>query len=69
MLFDGIARHSPEGVAFKRQSEEKGYKRAIFDRDNNSGSAVDDEKYPNGSREVADVVAKLLTSHIRTSKL
>ena len=67
MLFDGIARHSPEGVAFKRQSEEHGYKRAIHDRDHHRGAAVNDEQ--NGSKQVADVVSKLLTSHLRTSKL
>lgn len=32
-LFDGIARHSPEGVWFKRLSEEKGFKEAIQQRD------------------------------------
>ena len=32
-LFDGIARHSPEGVHFKQRSEEVGFKRAISERD------------------------------------
>jgi enoyl-CoA hydratase len=32
-LFDGIARHTPEGVAFKTRAEEAGFKQAIKDRD------------------------------------
>ncbi|MCE9521016.1 MAG: crotonase/enoyl-CoA hydratase family protein [Alphaproteobacteria bacterium] len=32
-LFDGIARHSPEGVWFKRLAEEKGFKEAVRERD------------------------------------
>ena len=32
-LFDGITRHSPEGLAFKRRSEEKGWKHAVDERD------------------------------------
>lgn len=32
-LFDGIARHTPEGVAFKRRAEEVGFKRAVQERD------------------------------------
>ncbi len=32
-LFDGIARHSPEGVWFKQRAEEKGFKEAIRERD------------------------------------
>ena len=32
-LLDGIARHSPEGIAFKRRSENMGWKRAVKDRD------------------------------------
>jgi enoyl-CoA hydratase len=32
-LFDGIARHSPEGVWFKRLAEEKGFKEAVHARD------------------------------------
>ena len=33
-LFDGIARHSPEGVAFKRRAETSGWKKAVKERDN-----------------------------------
>ncbi len=32
-LFDGIARHSPEGVAWKKRAEEIGWKRAVEERD------------------------------------
>jgi hypothetical protein len=32
-LFDGIARHSPEGMAFKRQAETAGWKTAVKERD------------------------------------
>ncbi|CAF1080665.1 unnamed protein product [Adineta ricciae] len=32
-LFDGIARHSPEGMAFKRRSETVGWKTAVKERD------------------------------------
>ena len=32
-LFDGIARHTPEGVAFKDRAEEVGFKKAVQERD------------------------------------
>jgi enoyl-CoA hydratase len=32
-LFDGIARHTPEGVAFKARAEEVGFKQAVKERD------------------------------------
>ena len=32
-IFDGITRHSPEGMAFKRRSEQVGWKEAVRDRD------------------------------------
>jgi enoyl-CoA hydratase len=32
-IFDGITRHSPEGMAFKRRAEEVGWKRAVRERD------------------------------------
>ncbi len=32
-LFDGIARHSPEGLHFKQRAEEAGFKQAVFERD------------------------------------
>lgn len=33
-LFDGITRHSPEGVAFKQRAEEVGFQQAVKERDN-----------------------------------
>ena len=39
-LFDGITRHSPEGMAFKRRAEKVGFKRAVAERD--SGAALDE---------------------------
>jgi len=32
-LFDGIARHTPEGMAFKARAERVGFKRAVQERD------------------------------------
>ena len=32
-IFDGISRHSPEGLNFKKMSEEKGWKAAVKERD------------------------------------
>ncbi len=32
-VFDGITRHSPEGLAFKRRSEGQGWKQAVRERD------------------------------------
>jgi len=32
-IFDGITRHSPEGMAFKRRAEEVGWKQAVDERD------------------------------------
>lgn len=41
-LFDGIARHSPEGVAFKARAEEAGFKQAVAERD--SGKPIPGSK-------------------------
>jgi enoyl-CoA hydratase/carnithine racemase len=38
-LFDGITRHSPEGMAFKHRAEDVGFKQAVKERD--SGAALD----------------------------
>ena len=32
-LFDGISRHSPEGLNFKQRTESKGWKQAVEERD------------------------------------
>jgi enoyl-CoA hydratase len=41
-LFDGMARHSPEGVWFKQRTEEVGFKQAVAERD--SGDPVPGSK-------------------------
>ena len=41
-LFDGIARHTPEGVWFKRRAEEVGFKQAVAERD--SGDPIPGRK-------------------------
>jgi hypothetical protein len=40
-LFDGVARHSPEGVWFKRRAEEVGFKQAVKERDSGAPIAPD----------------------------
>ena len=35
-LFDGIARHSPEGINFKKRAETFGWKQAVQERDQGS---------------------------------
>jgi enoyl-CoA hydratase len=37
-LFDGMARHTPEGVAFKARAEAVGFKQAVKERD--SGDSI-----------------------------
>jgi enoyl-CoA hydratase len=32
-IFDGMTRHTPEGVAFKERCEEVGFKQAVAERD------------------------------------
>ena len=39
-LFDGITRHSPEGMAFKHRAEAVGFKQAVKERD--SGRPLDE---------------------------
>jgi enoyl-CoA hydratase len=41
-LFDGIARHSPEGIWFKKRAEEVGFKQAVSERD--SGEPIPGSK-------------------------
>jgi enoyl-CoA hydratase len=43
-LFDGMARHSPEGVAFKERCEEVGWEQAVAERD--EGTLLEDEAEP-----------------------
>lgn len=40
-LFDGITRHSPEGLWFKRRAEEVGFKQAVRERDGGAPIAPD----------------------------
>jgi enoyl-CoA hydratase len=40
-LFDGITRHSPEGLWFKRRAEEVGFKQAVLERDGGEPIAPD----------------------------
>jgi enoyl-CoA hydratase len=40
-LFDGIARHSPEGLWFKQRAEEVGFARAVKERDSGDPIAPD----------------------------
>jgi enoyl-CoA hydratase len=42
-LFDGITRHSPEGIRFKQRAEEVGFKQAVAERD--SGDPIPGSKY------------------------
>ena len=37
-IFDGMTRHNPPGVAFKRRSEQVGFKQAVAERD--SGAPI-----------------------------
>jgi enoyl-CoA hydratase len=41
-LFDGMARHTPEGVCFKERAEEVGFKQAVAERD--SGDPIPGSK-------------------------
>jgi enoyl-CoA hydratase len=41
-LFDGIARHTPEGIWFKRRAEQLGFKQAVAERD--SGDPIPGSK-------------------------
>ncbi len=47
-LFDGITRHSPEGLWFKKRAEEVGFKQAVRERDGGAPVA------PDASRPLAD---------------
>ncbi len=40
-LFDGITRHSPEGVWFKQRAEQVGFKQAVSERDSGEPIAAD----------------------------
>lgn len=42
-LFDGITRHSPEGVNFKTRSEQAGWRRAVQERDDGTWDWTENE--------------------------
>ena len=43
-VFDGITRHSPEGLAFKRRAESVGWKRAVKERDSGTYDWTEDRE-------------------------
>lgn len=45
-FFDGVARHSPEGVWFKQRAEAVGFKQAVAERDSGAPIAAEAEKPP-----------------------
>lgn len=45
-LFDGITRHSPEGIWFKKRAEEVGFKQAVKERDSGDPIAPDVSRKP-----------------------
>ena len=50
-LFDGISRHSPEGVHFKQRSESVGWKQAVGERDDGSFDWSQNEFFSDPSEE------------------
>ena len=44
-VFDGITRHSPEGIHFKRRAETHGWKQAVRERDAGSYDWTDDRPF------------------------
>jgi enoyl-CoA hydratase len=49
-LFDGITRHSPEGMNFKERSETKGWKQAVRERDEGTFDWTRNEEIPKSNR-------------------
>lgn len=49
-IFDGITRHSPEGINFKTRSEEAGWKQAVAERDDGTWDWTRNEPLPRGNR-------------------
>ena len=49
-IFDGITRHSPEGLNFKARSEEMGWKRAVQERDEGTFDWTRNQVLPKGNR-------------------
>ncbi|WP_146346512.1 crotonase/enoyl-CoA hydratase family protein [Falsiphaeobacter marinintestinus] len=49
-IFDGITRHSPEGINFKTRSEEVGWKQAVSERDQGTWDWTANEELPRRNR-------------------
>lgn len=49
-IFDGITRHSPEGVNFKRRSQDMGWKHTVEERDQGTFDWTTNEPIPKPSR-------------------
>ena len=49
-IFDGITRHSPEGMNFKARSESVGWKQAVRDRDEGTFDWTRNEEIPKSNR-------------------
>lgn len=49
-IFDGITRHSPEGIAFKTRAEEMGWKHAVQERDQGTYDWTRGEEIPKRNR-------------------
>ncbi|MEX0318960.1 MAG: crotonase/enoyl-CoA hydratase family protein [Ruegeria sp.] len=49
-IFDGITRHSPEGINFKTRSEEVGWKQAVAERDQGTFDWTANEEIPRRNR-------------------
>ncbi|MCU9838708.1 crotonase/enoyl-CoA hydratase family protein [Ruegeria sp. WL0004] len=49
-IFDGITRHSPEGIHFKERAEAVGWKQAVDERDQGTWDWTANEAIPKGNR-------------------
>jgi len=49
-IFDGITRHSPEGMMFKQRSEQMGWKQAVQERDQGTFDWTTGEELPRRNR-------------------
>ncbi|MGR3622659.1 crotonase/enoyl-CoA hydratase family protein [Pseudophaeobacter sp.] len=49
-IFDGITRHSPEGLNFKTRAEDMGWKQAVRDRDEGTFDWTRNEEIPKANR-------------------
>ena len=49
-VFDGITRHSPEGINFKTRSEDVGWKQAVDERDTGTWDWTDNSPLPRRNR-------------------